>query len=140
MNTKVKVKESKCCFCSYYSISLAFIAPPIMTSVMIIPTRILPHVIDLFCDTIVWDDDDEDTHHLSLSLYGSLTARNIIIFLHGNVSCTFHRLSESIVHSPVRPCARSERAREHGLYVSTYRSFIAFARIFRVHVVSYAVV
>ena len=86
------------------------------------------------------DDDDEDTHHVSLCLYGSLPARNIIIILHGNVSCTFHRLSESIVHSPVRPCARSERAREHGLYVSTYRSFIAFARIFGVHVVSYAVV
>lgn len=92
---------------------------------MIIPTRILPHVIDLFCDTIVWDDDDEDTHHLSLSLYGSLPARNIIIFLHGNVSCTFHRLSESIIHSLVRLRGASERVREHGLYVSTYRSFIA---------------
>ena len=117
--------ESKCCFYSYYSISLDSIAPPIMTSVMIIPTRILPHVIDLFCDTIVWDDDDEDTHHLSLSLYGSLPARKIIIILHGNVSCTFHRLSESIIHSLVRPRGASERAREHGLYVSTYRSFIA---------------
>ena len=71
------------------------------------------------------DDDDEDTHHVSLCLYGSLPARNIIIILHGNVSCTFHRLSESIIHSLVRLRGASERVREHGLYVSTYRSFIA---------------